>query len=94
MSAERDIPDLQKRLVASGLWDQFKDSCRACFQGQSGENLLECLLNMAHPLFPPVGNDPYATYREIGRQEVIAILARFSGIPFGNFPYQPNQPTP
>jgi len=77
-----DRPPLERALEDAGLLPKFADACRASFSGQSGVDLMECLLQLAHPLFPQCGKDTHDTYRNIGRQEIVTLLARFSGIPF------------
>lgn len=59
--------------------DEFAALCRSCFSGQSGALLLRALCAVAHPLYPPVGVDALSTYRQIGRNEITALLTRYAG---------------
>ncbi|MFN9112798.1 MAG: hypothetical protein ACK5XN_22265 [Bacteroidota bacterium] len=71
---------LESQLARVGLLDRFRDAARSALSGQAGADLAECLMAVAHPMYPPEGRTPEDVAREIGRREIVSALIRSTTI--------------
>ncbi len=71
---------LENKLARVGLLDRFRDAARSALSGQAGTDLAECLMAVAHPMYPPEGRTPEDVAREIGRREIVSALIRSTTI--------------
>lgn len=71
---------LELALHRAGNLERFQGACQSALAGQAGIDLLESLLSVAHPLYPPEGRTPEEISRQIGRREIVALLVRQSTI--------------